>query len=71
MCLGDLIVKLRPRIITMEQTNGILTKNRGFYFEKVIRQLIDAGYSVRWKVFNTQEYKVPQARKRLFVVAAW
>ena len=70
-CIKQLIEKCRPRIVTLEQTDHILTKNEEFFFRKVISELTSARYSVRWKVFNCADYGVPQARKRLMIMAAW
>lgn len=71
MALEELLKKHKPRIVTMEQTNGILTKNEGFYFRKVVQICTKAGYGLQWKVFDMLKYGVPAARKRLIIIAAW
>lgn len=71
MSLEHLLKFCRPRIVTMEQTDGILTKNDGFYVNKVIQQLTAAGYGVRWKVCNMRQHRVPSARKRLMILGFW
>jgi len=71
LCLGKMLTTYRPRILTLEQTTGILSSRQDqIYFRKLIDQITSSGYSVRWKVINMQNLGVSQARKRLMVVAA-
>lgn len=37
----------------------------------MIREFLEAGYSVQWKVLKAQDYGVPQIRERLIVLASW
>ena len=70
LATGDLVKMIRPRIVTMEETFGLLHEpNRGF-FTSVVSSLVDQDYSVRWKVMNFGEYGVPQDRRRLVVIAS-
>ena len=61
---------LRPRIVTLEQTPGIIHRG-GFHFRALIHQLTSLGYSVRWKILNAADYGNVQARKRLIIIASW
>lgn len=69
--LGPILDKLRPRIVTMEQTNGILTKNDGFWLRKTIQEFSAHRYSTTWKVCKVVEHGVACLRQRLIVMAAW
>ena len=40
----------KPRIATLEQTFGITSPKCRFFLQSLIRQFIDAGYSLRWKI---------------------
>ncbi|KAF8475885.1 S-adenosyl-L-methionine-dependent methyltransferase [Kalaharituber pfeilii] len=60
--------KCRPRMATLEQTNGIL--NHDDYFWGLLSQFLQHGFSVAYRVLKGVEYGMPQNRKRLFVVAA-
>jgi DNA (cytosine-5)-methyltransferase 1 len=62
--------KSKPRIVTFEQTSGIVTHNGGVHFRAMIHQITDAGYSLRWKICNLAEYGNVQPRKRLIIIAA-
>lgn len=65
-----ILQKCKPRIVTFEQTSGIVTHNGGFHFRALIRQITDSGYSLRWKICNLAEYGNVQPRKRLIIIAA-
>ncbi|KAJ5330783.1 hypothetical protein N7476_000566 [Penicillium atrosanguineum] len=66
---SDLIKRVRPRVLTMEETNGL---NERFKpeFNRIILNFIQDGYSVRWSVLECSYYGVPQFRKRLMMIAA-
>ncbi|KAL4884000.1 S-adenosyl-L-methionine-dependent methyltransferase [Aspergillus karnatakaensis] len=66
---GDLIRKAKPRIHTVEETDGLIARHKQFFLA-VIRDFIDTGYSVRWAVLNCLMYGVPQKRKRLVIIAS-
>lgn len=68
--VSSLIEKIRPRIATLEETEGLVTRYPDF-FVSVVHQLTMHGYSVRYRVVNLAEYGLVQARQRVFMVAAW
>ncbi|KAF2722254.1 S-adenosyl-L-methionine-dependent methyltransferase [Polychaeton citri CBS 116435] len=70
LCISETLDCCRPRIVTLEQTPGILYRDGGVWLNVMIRQFTDCAYSVHWRVLNMAEYGNPQARKRLIVIAA-
>ncbi|OJD35236.1 c-5 cytosine methyltransferase [Diplodia corticola] len=69
--VGPIIRAAKPRIATLEETFGLLTRERHTqWFGILLNMIYDAGYSIRWSIMNTLEYGVPQPRKRLALVAA-
>lgn len=66
----ELIKKAKPRVVTMEETSGLIERHQE-YFNAALHILTMQGFSVRWKVVNCAEYGLPQARKRLFLIASW
>lgn len=66
-----ILLKSRPRVITLEQTPGIMTHRGGWHFRALINQLTSVNYSVRWKIMNFAEYGNSQPRKRLIIIASW
>lgn len=65
----QLIEKIRPRIVTLEETEGLLSRHRT-WFSALRNIFLDLGYSVRWKCLPCQAYGVPQTRLRLVIIAA-
>ncbi|CAP86663.1 hypothetical protein E8E15_009558 [Penicillium rubens] len=66
---GSLIQESRPRVLTMEETMG-LPQRFPVIFNRVVLDMVEFGYSVRWSVLGCDEYGVPQERKRLLLIAA-
>lgn len=60
---------LRPKWILIENVQGLLTYNKGYFREEILSQLETMGYHAEAKVLVTSEYGVPQIRKRIFFVA--
>lgn len=70
LSLNDLITMIKPRMITIEETFGLLFPVNMEFFKTVVRTLHDHGYSVRWGILNLAHYGTPQKRCRLIVLAA-
>lgn len=62
--------KTKPRIVTLEQTFGLLRRHHAS-FAALVHQLTFKGYSVRWRIFNCAQHENAQPRKRLFMIASW
>ena len=66
----NLLEKAKPRIVTLEQTSGLIRRHP-IFFNAVINMFTSRGFSVRWKVMNCADFGLPQRRTRLFVLASW
>ncbi|KAJ5302368.1 hypothetical protein PENANT_c008G05254 [Penicillium antarcticum] len=66
---GSLCRSAKPRVLTMEETAG-LPERWAEIFHRVLLDLVEIGYSLRWSVLRCDDYGVPQERKRLVVIAA-
>lgn len=63
--------RLRPRIFILENVEGLATFNKGQTLRDICTTLQELGYRVNipvWKLCSEQ-YGVPQMRRRIFVVA--
>ncbi len=60
---------LRPKWILIENVQGLLTYNRGYFKEVILAKLQSMGYHADARVLNTADYGVPQLRKRIFFIA--
>ncbi|KAI9716864.1 MAG: hypothetical protein M1828_007525 [Chrysothrix sp. TS-e1954] len=66
--LEHLLLKVRPRVVTLEQSDALvsLARNRP-YFEAIIASFTNIGYSVRWKIVDFADYGSCQHRKRFIL----
>lgn len=67
--VGMILEKCKPRIVTFEQTSGIIHKG-GYHYRALINQIASAGYSMRSKIISCDAYGNSQPRKRLIIIAA-
>ncbi|RCI13794.1 hypothetical protein L249_8283 [Ophiocordyceps polyrhachis-furcata BCC 54312] len=67
---GNLVHKIRPRIVTVEQTFGINHDRHQPFLRALIGHLTQLNYSVRWKVVHLCAWGCAQKRKRLIIIAA-
>ncbi|KAH6956740.1 S-adenosyl-L-methionine-dependent methyltransferase [Fusarium avenaceum] len=67
---NQLLKKLRPRIITVEQTFGLTHTRHEEYFNALLGDFTQHGYSIRWKLVRLCTWGAAQDRKRLIVIAA-
>ena len=59
---------IQPKWFIMENVEGLLTSNKGVYIYEAAKAFIDLGYSIRIDKVYSQEFGIPQRRKRVLVV---
>jgi DNA (cytosine-5)-methyltransferase 1 len=64
------LAEAKPRAFVLENVYALTYKNRASQpaYERLMREIDDAGYVAQAKVLNAADYGVPQLRPRLFVV---
>ncbi|KAI2012627.1 hypothetical protein LOZ39_000563 [Ophidiomyces ophidiicola] len=65
----ELLLRVKPRIATMEETSGLQERHKEFLYA-IIHTFVELGYSIRWKLLACEAYGVPQQRKRLVLIGA-
>lgn len=65
----DFIRLQRPRLVIIENVQGLTQGSAKSLFEDVLNILRDLGYTVHWEVLNTRDQGIPQSRPRVWVVA--
>ena len=66
--VGPILAKLKPRIVTLEQTYGLLThEEHGKNFKPLMNDIYKAGYNARYKIQDMSDFGLPQRRKRLLI----
>ena len=63
-----LAARLRPRWLVWENVPGALSKNRGRDFGSILGGLAQLGYGFAYRVLDAQFFRIPQRRRRVFVV---
>lgn len=62
------LTTFNPKWFIMENVEGLLTSNKGQYIYEAAHAFIELGYSIRIEKIYSQEYGVPQRRKRVLIV---
>jgi DNA (cytosine-5)-methyltransferase 1 len=64
------LAEAKPRAFILENVYALTYKNRASRpaYERLLREISDAGYSFDARVLNAADYGVPQVRPRLFII---
>lgn len=65
----ETVAKLKPRVVIMENVEGLIKGEAWSYVQKIYKQLHDTGYRVKHWLLKGQHMGVPQKRHRVFFVA--
>ena len=63
----QLVGSKQPKYFLAENVRGILSLGKGEVIKQIVKDFENAGYRVKYKVFNTAEYGVPQSRVRVII----
>lgn len=58
----------RPSYVLLENVPGLLSHDEGRTFHTILSTFHELGYHVEWTVLNSKDFRVPQARKRVYIV---
>jgi len=59
---------VKPKWFMMENVEGLLTTKKGEYVYETIKAFIRLGYNIRLEKIYSQEYGIPQRRKRVIIL---
>ena len=62
------VEEVKPLAFVMENVPGLATFAQSNYFSKVLNALNQLGYQITWKILKTEDYGIPQIRRRLIIV---
>lgn len=65
----DTVAKLRPKVVIMENVEGLIKGNAWKYVQKIYKQFHDIGYKVKHWLLKGETMGVPQTRHRVFFIA--
>ncbi|KAF5725222.1 DNA (cytosine-5-)-methyltransferase [Fusarium mundagurra] len=66
----ELVKRLRPRIVTVEQTFGLTRPGHSHILQTFLSDFTQHGYSIRYRVARLWVWGIPQKRKRLLIIAS-
>lgn len=65
---GKFIKRYKPKAFVFENVLGLLTANKGQYFEDIKNHFSNLGYKIDFRVLDASNYGVVQNRKRVIIV---
>ncbi len=63
-----LIREAKPKAFIFENVRGLANPRNRVHLERIISDLQNKSYCVKWKVINSYDFGVPQSRDRVFIV---
>lgn len=64
----EFVGEIRPKFFVMENVPGLVSMAKGAVKDAVIEDFSSRGYNVSWKILASDDYGVPQHRRRVFFV---
>lgn len=58
----------QPKFILLENVKNLEAHNNGITLKTILKDFEDVGYDMFFKVLNSSDYGIPQARKRIYIV---
>ncbi|MCH5178079.1 MAG: DNA (cytosine-5-)-methyltransferase [Prevotellaceae bacterium] len=65
----DILAVKHPRYVLLENVKNLYTHDGGNTFARIVHELELQGYNVISNIFNTQDYHLPQKRRRVLIFA--
>lgn len=66
---NETVAKLKPKVVIMENVEGLIKGEAWSYVQKIYKQLHDIGYSVKHWLVRGENMGVPQKRHRVIFIA--
>lgn len=66
--LLDIVRENKPKAIIFENVKGLMTHDKGLFFNEIITYIRELGYEVTFKVLNSFDFGVPHMRRRVYIV---
>lgn len=62
------IKEKNPKFFVAENVKGLISMQKGKILEMILSDLTNLGYKVDYKILNSADYGVPQARERVIII---
>lgn len=63
-----IVAQKKPKYFLAENVRGLLSLEKGSAIQRIVNDFSDAGYRVKYRLFNTADFGVPQCRFRVIIV---
>jgi DNA (cytosine-5)-methyltransferase 1 len=67
--LAELTRKNKPKVLLIENVQGLLNANDGKDFAQLLLEIGALGYAISWRLLNTRYFGLPQSRPRVYICA--
>lgn len=64
---AELIQECKPRVVIIENVEGLFNSNNGRDFGTILQTMTSLGYAVSWRLLNSRYFGVPQSRTRIYM----
>lgn len=64
---AELIKECQPRVVIIENVEGLFNSNNGRDFGTILQTMTALGYAVSWRLLNSRYFGVPQSRTRVYM----
>lgn len=64
---AELINKMMPEVVIIENVGGLFTSNKGRDFGVILQTMSSMGYAIAWRLLNSRYFGVPQSRTRVYL----
>lgn len=66
---GETVAKLRPKVVIMENVEGLLLGEAWIYVQRIYQQFKENGYKIKHWLCKGENMGIPQTRHRVFFIA--
>lgn len=60
---------IAPKWLVMENVTGLLSISGGALIQTIADEILKLGYAVEWRILHSEDYGVPQLRRRVVFIA--
>lgn len=66
--LLDIVEENKPKAIIFENVKGLMTHDKGVFFNEILEAIRNLEYDVIFKILNSFDFGVPHMRRRVYII---
>lgn len=66
--IANILKYKQPKGFLLENVKGLVNLNKGSALKEILSLLKNSGYTVYWKILESTDFGIPQARQRIYFV---